>query len=168
MTMTHCAVCGLYCKACTVYIATREDRERLNAIAKRRGISPDEMQCDGCRSDRRSAICRSCDFIACAKEKGVSFCNACERYPCEELKAFNRFMPHRAELFEDNERIRAVGWAVWQQEMTARYACKACGTLNSAYDLACRKCGTKPSNDFVVAHNAAIRNYFATINNREA
>ena len=167
MTRPLSAVCGLFCKACTVYIATREDPERLKAIATRFGVSPDEMHCEGCRSNRRSIVCRSCEFTACAVEKGVAFCNACDTYPCDNLKTFKNDKPHRIELFDDNERIRTAGEEVWFQEMERRYACRACGVVNAAYDLVCRQCGKRPSNDFVAEHEDAIRRHWERLNRQE-
>ncbi|MFX1347012.1 MAG: DUF3795 domain-containing protein, partial [Promethearchaeota archaeon] len=50
---THAAVCGLFCPACTVFIATQEDPARLKLIANQFGITEEEMKCNGCRSDKR-------------------------------------------------------------------------------------------------------------------
>lgn len=166
MTRATYAVCGLYCKACTVYIATREDPARLSMFAAKRGVSPEEMKCDGCRSSRRGAVCRSCEFVSCAEEHGVDFCGACNSYPCEKLENFNRGMPHRIEIWGDNERILAVGPEAWAKEKEARYRCRTCDTMNSAYDLVCRKCGNTPGNDYVAEHEGAIRAFWEGINNR--
>jgi hypothetical protein len=47
------AVCGLFCPACTIYIATTEDPARLRGIAERKNLPLDEVSCQGCRSDLR-------------------------------------------------------------------------------------------------------------------
>jgi hypothetical protein len=82
------AVCGLFCKACTVYIGSTEDPERLKSIAARYGEKPEEVKCMGCRSDVRFIYCQTCKLDKCAAQKGVEFCGSCESYPCEELKTF--------------------------------------------------------------------------------
>jgi len=45
------AVCGLYCEACSWFIATNEDRERLKRLASQLHFSEEESKCYGCRSD---------------------------------------------------------------------------------------------------------------------
>ena len=92
------AVCGLFCPACTVYIATHEDSERLKLLAERMGQSVEATRCEGCRSEVRNSYCKSCAKVSCAAGKGIDFCGACDEYPCQELKDFQALMPHRSEL----------------------------------------------------------------------
>src|SRR3990172_7639226 len=147
------AVCGLFCPACSVFIGTREDQKRLNVIARRLQRPLEEMQCNGCRSDRRCFYCESkCIMAKCAAAKRVDFCGECADYPCKELKAFQSEMPHRIELCKSQARIREVGYEKWYAEMIEHYSCKKCGTLNSAYDMACKQCGTTPSCAYVGLH----------------
>lgn len=153
---TLCAVCGLFCPACTVYIATQEDPERLKAMAARFGMPPEELACDGCRSSRLGFFCRTrCKPIKCAAGKGLDFCGSCDEYPCEELKDFQSKMPHRKELWNSQQRIKEAGWEKWFEEMTELYSC-SCGAINSAYDIKCRKCGAEPSCKYVSAYNDDI------------
>ncbi|MBU2550689.1 MAG: DUF3795 domain-containing protein [Proteobacteria bacterium] len=150
------AVCGLFCPSCTVYIGTHEHPERLKRIAAQFGVPVEEAMCDGCRAERRCPYCATCKMEKCAAEKGLDFCGQCEDYPCEELEAFQRAMPHRIELWETLERISQVGWEAWYQEMLAHFACPECGTLNSAYDRSCRNCGSSPSCAYVGRHQDRI------------
>ena len=131
------AVCGLYCPACSVYIGTTEEPERLKMLAERFGMPVSELECLGCRSDKRSFFCRSrCKMAACAAEKGISFCGECSEYPCEELKVFQSQAPHRIELWESLGIAKEQGLDAWFAHMRERYACPGCGTVNSAYDAA--------------------------------
>jgi predicted RNA-binding Zn-ribbon protein involved in translation (DUF1610 family) len=155
------AVCGLYCRACTLYIGTTEDPARLESIAARMGRTIEEVKCGGCRAERRSFYCRTCRIEACAAAQGLEFCGDCAQYPCELLKIFQGERPHRAELWRDLARIRAAGWAKWLEEKAGDYSCPACGTVNSAYDLACRRCGREPSCRFVAGHREEIERYWA-------
>jgi hypothetical protein len=155
------AVCGLFCPACIIYIAARETPEKRAEIAQRRGQPVESLACDGCRAERRYSYCASCTLYACAMEKGVDFCGLCDEYPCDDLKAFQAARPHRIELWEAQARIREVGYEQWFAEMVERYACPECGTLNSAYHLACRVCGAEPSNAYVAEHKAEILAYLA-------
>lgn len=150
------AACGLFCPACTLYIGTREDPVRLKDLADRFSLPLEEMQCDGCRAERRHSFCQQCKMIACTREKGIDFCGQCEEYPCEELKAFQAAMPHRIELWESQARLKEVGFEAWFRENLRHYACPDCGTLNSAYDRSCRACGREPSCEYVKLHRLAI------------
>jgi hypothetical protein len=151
------AVCGLFCPACTIYIGTHEDPERLKVIALRTNRSAEKLTCEGCRSEKRCFYCDSiCTMAKCAAGKGVDFCGECGEYPCKDLKAFQAEMPHRSELWKSQARIKEVGYERWYEEMVEHFSCKKCRTINSAYDLACRKCGTTPSCTYVSLHKDEI------------
>ena len=139
------AVCGLFCPSCVIYIATHEDPERLKTIAENRKVTVEESKCDGCRAERRNSYCKTCKMYLCAMGKGIDFCGECRDYPCEDLKSFQAEYPHRIELWEAQKRIKEVGYERWYKEQIRHYSCPKCGTLNSAYDFTCRKCGASPS-----------------------
>jgi hypothetical protein len=100
-----------------------------------------------------------CTFIPCAAEKGVDFCGECPEYPCDALKHFQAQMPHRIELWSYHQRIKDVGFETWFKEMVEHFSCPDCQTINSAYDTACRQCGTKPSCAYVESHKNAIEEF---------
>lgn len=157
------AVCGLFCPACTAFIGTKEDPERLKAMGQRIGRPVEELHCHGCRSETRSFFCRTiCTMAACAAGKGVDFCGACADYPCKGLKEFQALAPHRIELWKSQARIKEAGFETWYAEMTEHYSCPKCRTINSAYDLKCRKCGEEPSCEYVRLHKDEIVRHLAT------
>lgn len=152
------AVCGLFCEACTLYIATIEDPERQKALAERFGLPEEEMKCHGCRSNVRGPYCKTmCRMYDCAAERGIDFCSECSEYPCDDLKQFQSEAPHRNELWNDLDRIKEKGFQVWLREVRLKYSCPSCRTINSAYDLSCRNCGHLPSCDYVARHKKAIK-----------
>ena len=156
------AVCGLFCPACHVFIGTKEDPERLNVMAKRNQRTVEELQCNGCRSAKRCYYCESnCKMAKCAAAKGVEFCIECAEYPCGDLRTFQAEMPHRIELWKSQERIKDVGYEKWYTEMIEHFSCPTCHTLNSAYDLKCRKCGEEPSCTYVSLHQDEILRHLA-------
>jgi len=158
------AVCGLFCPACNFFIGTKEDPERLKGIAGRLQRPVEEIECHGCRSEKRCFYClENCKMVGCAAGKGIDFCGACPEYPCTELSEFQAILPHRIELWESLKRIKEAGYEKWFAEMIDHYSCPACHTLNSAYDLACRKCGTTPSCAYVSQHQDEIRQRLAKI-----
>lgn len=144
------AYCGLFCEACSMYIGTTEDPERLRKLAESRDRPVEELECEGCRSGRLNYFCKtSCVMASCAKTRGIDFCSQCENYPCRELIDFQKIKPHRIELFESLDYAKEHGLEEWWDHMRTRYTCPECRTLNSAYDFACRKCGHEPSNEYV-------------------
>ncbi len=157
------AVCGLFCPACTLYIGTVEnDPQRLKSVAKVYQTPADVWECLGCRSEKRSYFCQNnCKMVDCAKERGIDFCVECDDYPCHELREFKSLRPHRIELWENQERIKEVGYQRWYEEMLAHYACPRCETLNSTYDLKCRSCGAAPSCAYVERHKDEILSYLS-------
>jgi class 3 adenylate cyclase len=99
--------------------------------------------------DHREIIKYVGDSIYATFPEKVNFCIECEAYPCEEIKKFQSVLPHRLELWESQERIKEAGYEQWYKEMVEHYSCPKCNTINSAYDMACRKCGHEPSCAYV-------------------
>jgi hypothetical protein len=156
------AVCGLYCGGCGIYLATQEnDVPKLEYYAKMMNQTIDETRCNGCRSDVVTNYCKKCTFTKCAADKGIGFCGDCAEYPCTDLMDFQAMMPHRAELWQSQERIKEVGWEKWIEERKHYFSCKECNTVNTAYDMKCRKCGSAPGNDFAKNNQEAILKFFA-------
>jgi len=153
------AACGLYCEACTLFIATKEDPARLKRLAARFQLSEEAIKCYGCRSAKRGPYCKTCKMFSCAAERGIDFCVECMEYPCADLKQFQSEMPHRIELWDDLERIKATGYEHWLKNIRENYTCPQCRSINSAYDLKCRKCGEKPSCDYVAKHREEIETF---------
>ena len=153
------AVCGLYCEACSWLIATTEDPDRLKRLAAEAHFTEEESKCYGCRSNKRLPYCEKCKMAACAAERGIDFCSECQEYPCDDLKTFQSAMPHRIELWANLERIKSIGYKQWLKEIRENYTCPKCQTINSTYDLKCRKCGEKPSCNYVAKHKQAIEQY---------
>jgi hypothetical protein len=147
------AYCGLFCESCGVYIATKAgDMAELGRMAQKMCVAAEDMACDGCRSERRSAHCRECALRDCAGEMGIVGCEHCEDFPCAELREFQAKLPHRAELFEAAELRKAIGLDAWMAKMAQDYSCPACGKLNSPYYPACPSCGASPANPFSARH----------------
>ena len=151
------AVCGLFCPGCSLFIASTEDPARLRTLTERFKLPAEELTCYGCRSEKRGFYCeKHCKMTRCAAEKGIDFCVECLEYPCAELKEFQAQMPHRLELWECQARIKEVGYEKWYAEMVKHYSCPKCGTINSAYDMACRKCGNTPSCEYARLHRDEV------------
>jgi hypothetical protein len=158
------SACGLYCGSCGIYLATQENNtEKLLQYALVLNQSLNETFCDGCRAERKSAHCsRMCSFIKCTFEKGIGFCGTCPKFPCKELTDFQSKMPHRTEILESQNRLKEIDWEQWLIEMKENYSCPECNTINSAYDLNCRRCGHFPSGRFAERHFLLIKSHLAS------
>ncbi len=160
MSCEVASVCGLLCETCTVFIATKEDPERLKKLSGLLGIPEDEIRCFGCRSGKKFGPCADCFFAPCAEGKGISFCSECDSFPCKELIEFQAAKLHRLDLWEDLELAKKLEIEEWIKEVRQKYTCSNCGTINSAYDASCRKCGNIPSCDFIKRHGETIKKFF--------
>ncbi|MEW6187159.1 MAG: DUF3795 domain-containing protein, partial [Thermodesulfobacteriota bacterium] len=77
------AVCGLFCPSCSLFIGTKEDPQLLKSLVERFHTKAEDLECEGCRSEKRSYYCRNLCYMApCAARKGVEFCGQCDEYPC--------------------------------------------------------------------------------------
>mgnify|MGYP000859595681 FL=1 len=158
---TLVSVCGLFCASCGIYNATcQDDTETLKRIADRMKVPYDEIRCEGCRSQTRTAYCKNCFMQQCAASKKIDFCGECAEYPCPELKDFQSKMPHRAELWKSQQRIKEVGWENWYGEMLQHFTCSQCGSLNGWYDITCRVCGYVPGSTFAQNNMEALKTAF--------
>jgi hypothetical protein len=90
------AYCGLRCDECKILKVTQaRDYEQKKQTAKRWSdqfeikFKPEDVTCEGCKSDVLSGWCRSiCKMRPCAEERNVETCAHCDNYPCDVLKKF--------------------------------------------------------------------------------
>ncbi len=150
-------VCGMYCRACGLYLGSTEEPRRLAAFAERSGKPLDEVRCHGCQSDLVASYCRTCKLRNCALGKGLTFCAECADFPCADFSAFAA-RDLTGQVLANCKAIRGQGWQSWYEGQALDHACPSCGTINSIRDLTCRRCGHDPSCAFVGRHReAAIR-----------
>lgn len=158
--LTTAAVCGLYCKSCSVYIGTMDnDEQRLERIGRTMNQSIADTRCEGCRSNVLSAHCRTCTFRSCAEGKNIRFCGECSEFPCAKLAEFQKQLPHRVELYQSLALLKDADLEQWHQQMISDYSCPECGTINSAYDYRCRNCGNEPGNPYIERNRDWIRRH---------
>jgi hypothetical protein len=105
------AYCGLHCNECEMFKATQaKDYEQKKQIAKRWSdqgeikFKPEDIDCEGCKSDVLSGWCRKiCKIRPCAEERKVETCAHCNDYPCGKLK---EFLSNEPVATENLEKIR--------------------------------------------------------------
>ena len=103
------AYCGLVCSDCPTFLATRNDddtaREKTAAMLEEKyglHFKPEEINCDGCRSEgaRLIGFCRTCVIRQCGLGRGVENCTSCADQPCEELLKFHAYSPEAKACFD--------------------------------------------------------------------
>ena len=115
------AYCGLVCRTCPIYLATRmEDKneqarmrtEIARLLNEHYGMkyAPEEIiDCDGCpiEGGRLFSGCQNCSIRKCAREKHLKNCANCGEYACDKLEAFFASEPSaRTRLEEIRNNIR--------------------------------------------------------------
>lgn len=144
------AVCGLYCGACTLYRARKDDNtEKVLEMYQQRypnkEVAIEELRCEGCLSNGPlSPHCYQCEIRQCAAEKpGVTRCSDCPDFPCPLITRFSTDgVRHHAEVLKNIHRQQELGVYEWLQEEYERMRCQCCGVSLDWYAQSCHRCGT--------------------------
>ncbi len=153
----HSAPCGLYCGACTMYLAgRRNDRALLEQIAQvlterlGQSVTADDLACDGCMAGGDLAVmCKDCDIRSCAISKEIVDCADCEKFACQVLLDFtNDGLPHHAEAISNAQSRKSKGTSKWARQEEGRWSCPSCAEPTSWYDNTCASCGTRLTRTF--------------------
>jgi hypothetical protein len=144
--------CGLYCGACGVYIATRDNNEKFKAImGNLYGTRPEETECLGCMQSDSSkklyAFCKHCTIRDCVKSKGFYSCHQCEEWPCDMIEKFgvptgrqvmkNEIPLWRSKVADLGDEKGSIEWA---RAICERYHCSSCGQPLFRGAQRCRAC----------------------------
>jgi hypothetical protein len=100
--------CGLVCTKCPDYLATQAgDKVMAAEVAAQWSkefnteVKVEHVWCDGCLVEgKKCAHCAECKIRACAKERGVVNCAACDDYSCDILAEFHKMVPPAKELLD--------------------------------------------------------------------
>jgi hypothetical protein len=95
------AYCGLNCRKCNAFVATREnDDQKREETARNWGqlfqveIKPGQINCQGCKAEGlRFFHCNACEIRNCCVSRGLETCAGCEKYICDILAAFIKLIP---------------------------------------------------------------------------
>lgn len=148
------APCGLYCGVCAIYIAHRDQNQKLKErlLALYQGHVPgkgrlpgsetltiDDIRCRGCLSDEPFMHCRQCEIRRCTRERGYMGCHQCAEFPCGHIENFPMVVGKRV-ILRAIPRWREVGTERWIEEEEARYVCPTCGNRVFRGVMKCNRC----------------------------
>ena len=121
------APCGLYCGVCGVYMANRDNNQKLKEkLAVAYGVTPEQIDCKGCQSDTKFTYCETCAIRSCNQEKNYAGCHECEDFPCKLIDDFPVPVGKKVILRSIPAR-RNLGTEKWVDEEEKRYSCPQCG-----------------------------------------
>ncbi|OHD62879.1 MAG: hypothetical protein A2176_07010 [Spirochaetes bacterium RBG_13_51_14] len=146
------APCGLYCGACGIYIATRDNNDKFKKIlGDLYGSKPEHTECLGCMQpellEKLYGFCRVCTMRDCVREKGYYSCHQCADWPCEKVEKFGlatgrRVMKRAIPLWR--KKVRELGdqqgSVEWARSELERYHCPSCGEPLFRGARQCRSC----------------------------
>lgn len=120
------APCGMNCLVCYNHIRLRNP-------------------CGGClQSDQgKPGHCRKCAIKSCAQAKEISYCYACEKYPCKPIQSLEKSYTTRygTSLMENSRLVEEQGLSAFMRAQRERYTCGRCGGILSLHDAICSECG---------------------------
>ncbi len=139
MKINKLGYCGLFCGACELFLATKNNT--LSKIAKEKNIKEELLECKGCKSTVTSINCRNCSIKKCCIQKGISVCAECNEFPCSVLKAFeNDHCPHHKGLIESQKAIKKIGIDDYIKKQETIWKCPKCNKPYSWYENKCSGC----------------------------
>jgi hypothetical protein len=116
--------CGLNCEYCPVFVAAAKNDNglkqktaiewsklyaaQLSEYLGKDSLSPEDMNCSGCKSESRLFIgCMNCPIRKCSREKEFTTCAGCNEY--ETCGMLNGFLVQHKSAKDNLDRIRMIG-----------------------------------------------------------
>lgn len=144
--MTFASRCGIYCGACYIICACRDDGEFLDYVSKLTKTPKEQIRCGGCLGPEEELWknCRECEARACLKEKSLQFCYECARMEgeCELYEKKAKECRKRGEdIRESMRRIQSGETDIWLKEQETKWRCPTWSKSISWYEESCHHCG---------------------------
>lgn len=139
--------CGLYCGACGIYRAYKDDGEFLKRLAESFKCLPEKVRCEGCGALTPECWGNDCKIVLCLRSKGLEYCYQCSQYETLSCEKFEKIAEGYLEDGEDVranfERIRKGETEEWLKESEQKFRCPTCGKSLPVYGLRgkCYHCG---------------------------
>ena len=139
--------CGLYCGACGIYRAYKDNGEFLERLAKHFKCLSEKVRCEGCMALTLESWGYDCKIVQCLRNKGLEFCYQCNEYEnktCEKFeKLSERYLENGEDIRANLERIKKGETEEWLHESEEKYRCPSCGKPLPVYGIKgkCYHCG---------------------------
>lgn len=135
--------CGLYCGACSIYRAERDDPEYRKRLALRFNCPPEKVRCRGCGDLTPECWGFDCKFVKCLKKKGHKFCFECSDYENRSCEMFEKFssdylQEDGVDLRKNLSLIKQGKVDEWLRHSEEFYTCRFCGKPLIAGAKSCR------------------------------
>jgi len=139
--------CGLYCGACGIYRAYKDDGDYLDMVSKSWDMPKGKIRCEGCQALTPRCWGTGCERVKCLDDKGYEFCYECEKFEnrsCEKYEYIaSRYLERGEDVRESLRRIKLGETDQWLEEQEMRWRCLSCGHPISWYGEKCFKCGAQ-------------------------
>ncbi|MBI4966348.1 MAG: DUF3795 domain-containing protein [Desulfomonile tiedjei] len=134
------APCGLYCGVCGILMAHRDNNSKFKEIlAGFYGVTPDDIACEGCLSEKRFKFCEECAIRSCVNEKHYESCHQCGDFPCAFIDNFPVPVGKKV-ILRAIPTWRELGTEKWVEQEEIRYHCPHCGNALFRGAKRCRNC----------------------------
>lgn len=122
--------CGLYCGACGIYRAYKDDGEYLTRLAKHFKCPEEKVRCEGCQALTPDCWGNECKIVQCLKSKGYEFCYECSLYntrSCEKYEKLAKgYLEDNVDIRTNLEKIKSGKTEEWLKESEERFRCPHC------------------------------------------
>ena len=141
--------CGLYCGACSIYRAYKDNGEYRDRVARFFKCPPEKVRCEGCQALTSECWGNDCTIVQCLKGKSLEFCHQCSEYKkdsCEKFgKLAQRYSKVGVNVRSNLERIRNGETEEWLRESEEKFKCQSCGKPLPVYGIKekCYHCGAE-------------------------
>ena len=136
------APCGTYCGICVWRVAyiTKDEKLKAKLCKMIPGMKPEQIVCDGCRSDTPLYLCEMCKMKKCeSKKEDVESCAECDEFPCKIITTWSDPLDKKV-MLSAIPAWRDLGTEKWVEAEEKRYKCPKCGNLLYHGAKKCKKC----------------------------
>jgi hypothetical protein len=124
-------------------IAQRDGNENLRQkLARFYGVRPEDLHCEGCKSEVKAVFCQVCGIRACTEEKGFQSCHQCQDWPCDKIENFPVPVGKRV-IMRAIPTWRNLGTEKYVELEDRRYHCPECGQALFRGTKRCNECGVE-------------------------
>lgn len=146
MSLELVGKCGLYCGACSIYRAQRDDPHWQAELAREFKCKPEQVRCNGCGALTDACWGKGCPIVLCTAEKGYRYCYECPKYRADTCEAFGklaeRYLRSGVDVRANLAQIESGATAEWLERCREKFSCPSCGQPVTVSARRCRVCGS--------------------------